>query len=122
MHYQNGGIYPLRLKAILRSRCPHCLHGPVFATFMKMHETCPVCDIKFEREDGYFMMSVFIGYIMAIAALLPIVIYLYVNDASTSWYLLSLLPTLLILSPVIFHYARIVWLHLDEVLDPRQET
>jgi uncharacterized protein (DUF983 family) len=88
---------------------------------MKMNETCPVCGIKFEREDGYFMMSVFIGYIMATVALLPIVIYLYVNDASTTWYLLSLLPALLILSPVIFHYARIVWLHLDEVLDPRQE-
>ncbi len=88
---------------------------------MKMNDTCSVCGIKFEREDGYFMMSVFIGYIMAVAALVPIVIYLYVNDASATWYLLALLPTLLILSPVIFHYARILWLHIDEVLDPRRD-
>jgi hypothetical protein len=56
-----------------------------------------------------------------VVALLPIVIYLYVNDASATWYLLTLLPTLLILSPVIFHYARVLWLHIDEVLDPRRE-
>ncbi|MCB9418746.1 MAG: DUF983 domain-containing protein [Ardenticatenaceae bacterium] len=86
-----------------------------------MNETCSVCDIKFEREDGYFMMSVFIGYVMAVAALVPIAIYLYVNDASVTWYLLALLPTLLILSPIIFHYARVLWLHIDEVLDPRRE-
>jgi uncharacterized protein (DUF983 family) len=88
---------------------------------MKMNETCSVCGIKFEREDGYFMMSVFIGYVMATAVLAPIAIFLYVNDASATWYLLALLPTLLILSPVIFHYARVLWLHIDEVLDPRRE-
>lgn len=88
---------------------------------MKMNETCSVCGIKFEREDGYFMMSVFIGYVMAVVALLPIIVYLYVNDASATWYLLVLLPTLVILSPVIFHYARVLWLHIDEVLDPRRE-
>lgn len=111
----------MRLKAILHSRCPHCRRGPVFASFMKMNETCSVCGIKFEREDGYFMMSVFIGYVMATAVLAPIAIFLYVNDASATWYLLALLPTLLILSPVIFHYARVLWLHIDEVLDPRRE-
>ncbi len=88
---------------------------------MKMNETCAVCDIKFEREDGYFMMSVFIGYVMAVAALLPIAIYLYANNASATWYLLALLPTLLLLSPAIFHYARILWLHIDELLDPRRQ-
>ena len=111
----------MRLKAILNSRCPHCLQGQVFASFMKMNETCAACGIKFERENGYFMMSVFIGYVMATAALVPITLLLYINDAPGIWYLLSLLPTLLILSPVIFHYARIVWLHLDELLDPRRE-
>ena len=111
----------MRLKAILNSRCPHCLEGEVFDTFMKMHETCPKCAIKFEREDGYFMMSVFIGYVMAVVALLPIVIALYINDATTAWYLLTLLPTLLLLSPIIFHYARMLWLHIDEVLDPRRK-
>lgn len=113
--------FHVRIKALLQSRCPRCLKGQVFRSFMKMNETCPNCSIKFEREDGYFMMSVFIGYVMATVALLPIIIFFYLNEATLAWYLTALIPTLLLLSPIIFHYARIVWLHIDELLDPRQD-
>ncbi|MCP5095137.1 MAG: DUF983 domain-containing protein, partial [Chloroflexi bacterium] len=43
----------------------------VFQTFWKMHEQCPNCGIKFEREQGYFMMAVFVGYILAFMVVLP---------------------------------------------------
>ncbi len=111
----------MRLKSLLKSRCPHCLEGEIFLSFMTMNETCPVCGIKFERENGYFMMAVFMGYVMGTAVALPLILILYLSGASLAGYLITLIPALIVLSPVIFHYARVVWLHIDEILDPRRE-
>ncbi len=44
---------------ILHHLCPRCRTGRIFGTsifriFPRMHERCPVCGLKFEREQGYF--------------------------------------------------------------------
>lgn len=111
-----------RLTAILKLRCPHCLQGQVFLRLWRMRETCPVCGIRFERESGYFMMSVFIGYILSLLVILPICITLYLRQAPVIWYVMATALILGVLSPFIFRYARILWLHLDELLDPRPEN
>ena len=110
-----------RLWALLRFRCPHCLEGAVFAGVWQTRQRCPNCGIRFEREDGYFMMSVFIGYVIATALAVPIIVILYLQDASV-WAHVGISTALLaILSPLIFRYSRMIWLHLDELLDPRRE-
>jgi uncharacterized protein (DUF983 family) len=109
----------MRLKAILQMRCPHCLKGEVFSGFLKMRENCPMCGIEYEREHGFFMMSIFIGYILGFAAVVPVLILLFLSDASIAAYFIVSALLLIPLSPFIFRYSRILWLHLDEILDPR---
>ena len=111
----------MRLVALLKQRCPHCLQGQVFFATWKMNETCPHCNIKFEREDGYFMMSVFFGYAIGAAIALPICLALYLIDAPYSWYFIATIGAFLLLLPLIFRYSRLIWLHIDEVLDPRSK-
>ena len=112
----------MRLSALLKQRCPHCLQGKVFASTWKMNETCPVCHVKFEREDGYFMMSVFIGYVIGTFITLPICLILYLVNAPFAWYFIFTIGAILLLLPLIFRYARLIWLHIDEVLDPRSQA
>ncbi len=103
---------------MLQGRCPHCLQGPVFAGVWRTHEECPVCGIRFAREDGYYMMSVFIGYVMGAVIMAPILLALYLLNVPGWWYAAAsglLVP----LSPLIFRYSRLIWLHLDELFDPR---
>src|SRR6266571_638772 len=64
------------MQGILRALCPRCRMGKIFRKsvwlFPGIHERCPVCGLKFEREDGYFLGAMYIGYglgIVAIAAL-----------------------------------------------------
>ena len=111
----------MRLPALLKQRCPHCLQGKVFASTWKMNETCSVCHIKFEREAGYFMMSVFIGYIIGAIVALLVCLILYLINAPYAWYFIFTIGAILLLFPLIFRYARLIWLHIDEVLDPRPE-
>lgn len=107
-----------RLPAILLLRCGHCLQGPVFYGLFKMHENCPVCGIKFEREQGYFLMSIFIGYCIYFALLIPLTFWLYLLDLPL-WELMTIIIIAsIILVPLVFHYARVIWLHIDEWLSP----
>lgn len=84
-----------------------------------MHAECPVCGIHFEREEGYFMMSVFIGYVISTALAVPLIVVCYVQRAPVWWYVGSNVLLLTLLSPFIFRYSRMIWLHLDELFDPR---
>ncbi|MCA9929810.1 MAG: DUF983 domain-containing protein [Anaerolineales bacterium] len=108
------------MKHITSGKCPHCLEGSIFASAMKMNEHCPVCGIKFEREDGYFLVSIFIGYILSFAILIPEMLLLYWLLNPTTWiYVIVASVTLIVAAPLIFRYGRIIWLHIDELLDPR---
>jgi uncharacterized protein (DUF983 family) len=111
----------MRLKAILRQRCPHCLQGRVFSGFFRMRAACPNCGIVYEREEGYFLMAIFVGYIFDLFLCAPLVIFLLLNEAPLSWYLIALPICLLIFAQPVFRYARVAWMHLDELLDPRRE-
>jgi uncharacterized protein (DUF983 family) len=110
----------MRLKAILRQRCPHCLQGGVFNGFLSMRSTCPLCGITYEREQGYFLMAMFVGYVFDLFLCAPLVVWLLINEAPLSWYLVSLPICLIVFAQPVFRYARVVWMHLDELLDPRR--
>src|SRR5260370_5966304 len=52
---------------IFRQRCHRRRVGnifrySIFRGFPKMHERCPVCDLKFDREPGYFLGAMYISY------------------------------------------------------------
>ena len=114
---------PNWLKAILQMKCPNCRQGNVFRSPLRMHEDCPHCGIHYEREDGYFMMAVFVGYVMSFFIAVPAVAILYFTIRPSIWgYLTGATVALLLASPIIFHYARVVWLFIDQLLDPRPET
>lgn len=110
----------MRILALLSSRCPHCLQGKVFAGLWRMHETCPVCGIRFEREQGFFMMSVFIGYVICAVLVVPLLAALYMLHADVWWYVGGSAFILIPLAPFIFRYSRVLWLHIDELFDPRK--
>ena len=39
-----------------------------------MHERCPVCDLRFEREQGYFLGAMYVSYALGLAVLGSLVI------------------------------------------------
>jgi len=107
-----------RLVAILLLRCPHCLQGRVFYGLFKMHETCPVCGIQYDREEGYFTMAIFVGYCFYLVLLIPLAFWLY-RQGLPLWQLMAIVivVSIALILPV-FRYARVVWLHIDELLSP----
>lgn len=108
-----------RLVAFFLLRCPHCYRGRIFHGVWQMYEQCPNCGIVYEREQGYFMNAIFFGYVIGFLAILPLNVFLYVREAAPIWFLVGTIGTLTLLSPLVFRYSRALWMHLDEMLDPR---
>ena len=112
------------LNDIVRQRCPRCRTGKIFARsiflgFPKMHERCPACNLRFEREPGYFLGAMYISYglalviITALAALLWRVTGWWITK-DTIWAVVLFLP----LAPAITYFSRVLWIYLDQSIDP----
>jgi len=84
-----------------------------------MHERCPVCGLQFEREPGYFLGAMYFSFGMGIvtvavfAAILWAVTGWWITKATT-WAVILFLP----LAPAITLFARILWIYLDQTVDP----
>lgn len=110
-----------RPMAILQQRCPMCLEGKVFKGIVEMHENCPVCGWRFGREPGYFVGAMYFSYGMAFP-------FIFIVGGVLWWFylrqwsilLVMLLATLIMVpfTPSIFRYSRILWMHLDILIDP----
>lgn len=112
----------MRLKAILFQRCSYCLQGSAYTSLWRMNPTCPNCGVKFEREPGYWMTAIFYGYLLGGILTIITCIPLILNKVPLIWYAIAPTIVLLITSPLIYRYARILWMHTDELLDPRDTT
>jgi uncharacterized protein (DUF983 family) len=111
---------PNRLLAIARLRCPVCLEGRTFRSLLGMYKACPVCGIHFEREHGYYLNAMFFAYALGFVIIAPTALYLYLRQVSTFWFTLTISAELLLLWPFIFRYSRVLWMHADQLLDPRR--
>src|SRR5919109_5500586 len=107
-----------RWRAVLLLRCPRCLDGRIWKRFLDMNERCPTCGLGFEREPGYFTGAMVVSYAIAVPTFGLIVIALLVAGLDTGVALLAGAALYLGLAPFIFRYSRVVWLHLDWLLDP----
>jgi uncharacterized protein (DUF983 family) len=114
------------LTAILHQLCPRCRSGKIFSSsiyrgFPRMHDHCPVCDLKFQREEGYFLGAMYISYGLALAAILIIALVLWRVttwriDKITIWAIILFVPLVL---PITL-FARILWIYLDQSIDPER--
>jgi hypothetical protein len=88
-----------------------------------MHDHCPACGLRFEREQGYFLGALYIAYALAtpILSLLTLVCWL-LGVGSVGLSFLAAIIVFFPISPMVFRYSRVIWMHLDHLLDPRTET
>jgi uncharacterized protein (DUF983 family) len=109
-----------KIGAILSARCPRCREGKVFQysafnlpKFDKMYENCPVCGLHYEVEVGFFYGAMYISYGFSVGIILTVGVLLYylAHDPPTWVYLAVVATFVILLTPVLFRYARILMLH-----------
>lgn len=105
--------------AILRSRCPRCLEGRIWRGLFSTNEACPVCALRFERETGYWTGAMVASYALGIPVLALLVLVVWLATGLDVLIALIVGDVLfLAVVPFIWRYSRVVWLHLDWLIDP----
>jgi hypothetical protein len=88
-----------------------------------MNIACPVCGLVFDRESGYFAGAMVVSYAIAVPILAAMVIALILIGGLDAVVALIIGNTAyLVLVPFIFRYSRVVWLHLDWLIDPDERS
>src|SRR4051794_27484271 len=100
------------VRALLARRCPRCGEGRVYRGLVAMNENCPVCGLRFERERGYFVGSMYVSYFFAIVFLgiLTFAGSLVWPDVDLGWLVLGAMVLFVPLVPITTQYSRIVWM------------
>lgn len=109
-----------KLTAIVTAKCPKCRKGDMFKhsaflphKFDEMYEDCPVCDLHYEREPGFFFGAMYITYSLNVAVLVTIFIILYnfLGNPELWVYIASVLSIVILFLPFVFRLSRAMYLH-----------
>jgi uncharacterized protein (DUF983 family) len=109
------------LKRSLLLRCPVCGQGKLFRGFLAMHERCPSCGVKFEREPGFFLGSIYINYgltSLIVAIAYPLLLFKYHYPKQSL--LIAGLIFVLIFPVLLFRHSRSLWIGFDQWRDPHE--
>lgn len=86
-----------------------------------MYERCAVCDLKYEREPGYFLGAMYISYGLGVATIAILGLALWIL---TSLPLVKIIVgSIILFLPLAFPLtllARVLWIYLDQSVDPEK--
>jgi uncharacterized protein (DUF983 family) len=115
---------PEYVVALLKQRCPRCLEGSIFVGWVTTREACPVCGLRYGREEGYFSGGMDLSFFLAAPVLAFIFLVLHQLFSTT----LNLVATLFLsyaaflpFAVPLFRYSRALWLYIDWQIDPATE-
>jgi uncharacterized protein (DUF983 family) len=111
-------------QGILRQVCPRCREGAMFRRFsirhwLDMYAICPVCGLKFDREQGYFLGAMYVSYGLSIPPVLALV-FLFWRLAGWGFgsAVIGAFVAYLPFVPVVVRFSRVIWIYIDRSVDP----
>lgn len=111
-----------KIQAVVQCKCPRCRKGPIFSgpiySFKGQvtNEYCSSCHLRFEREPGYFYVSMFISYAMNVAEMIAISVGAYILGVDLTYenlwiYIGIIVVGVLLFAPFNYRYSRVMLLH-----------
>ena len=112
---------PNKLYSVLFNKCPRCGVGDFFIAksaynlknFDKMNKHCPHCGENLVPEPGFYQGALYMSYAFYVAFMV-IYFLIFVNffRQYLDYFLISIIPILIILTPLFYRIARRSWLAL----------
>ena len=81
-----------------------------------MNKNCSECGYLYERESGYFTGAMFLDCVFLPVSVIPTIILFAYNGAILLGGVVGIIQ-ILILSPFVFRYSRILWIQMGYSLD-----
>lgn len=113
-------IIPEITYSTIANKCPRCHKGKVFENnnpysfknAFTMNDSCSECHLKYEREPGFFYGALYVSYALMsgifIVWFLADLLWIHMEAVSLA---IVVMASMLLLFPVVYRSARIVWLN-----------
>ena len=105
----------------LTLRCPNCGSRALFGRRFKVHDTCPSCGLRVEREGGNFTGAIAINLVVTETIWVLFLVSVLVSTWPTppvaflQWGSIALM----IVVPILFYpFSKALWLALDLLFRP----
>jgi uncharacterized protein (DUF983 family) len=116
-----------KLNSILTGSCPKCQNESMywdknplhFSKLLKMNEKCSHCGLKYQIEPSFFYGAMYVSYGLNVAigiATFIISFSFLKSDIKTAF--ISIIVSLVILSPFVLRWARNVYINMFVSYDP----
>src|SRR5262245_30685708 len=109
----------LAVPRALALRCPRCGRAPLFRGWFAMNTVCAVCDLRFERAQGYWVGAIYVNY--GVTTTIAVAGFFLLRGAAgweTAAQLALWVPFVVLFPLWFFRYSRAVWLGLEYALNP----
>ncbi|MGH2614182.1 MAG: DUF983 domain-containing protein [Thermomicrobiales bacterium] len=104
------------IRALTR-RCPYCGGRGIYDGYLALRPVCPICGVRFEREEGYFLGAYALNLIVAEFLGLGLAILLIFRTDLRHLDLIwqeAVAVALAVAFPLLFFpYSRTVWIAMD---------
>ena len=106
--------------AIINAKCPQCRKGDMFkhkwwqlSKFVKFYQLCPTCNLRFDREPGFFHGAMYISYAMIVAMVTTawFILFFIFEDPELEVYIGVIIVLNIVLLPIFFRYSRVLYLY-----------
>ncbi|MPR36805.1 DUF983 domain-containing protein [Salmonirosea aquatica] len=118
-----------KLYSIATNTCPRCQEGPFFKTanpydlkqFDKINPVCSYCGESFQREPGFYIGAMYISYALSVALVVTAFVgFVIIFGLDIEYVLAGLILAIIVLLPILFRTARIIWLNIFVKYDPEK--
>jgi uncharacterized protein (DUF983 family) len=100
-------------------RCPRCGRAPLFRGWFTMNVVCAVCDLRFERAQGYWVGAIYVNYTVTVGIAVAGCFLLWaLADVDPVGQLILWVPFVVAFPLWFFRYSRSLWLGLEYGLNP----
>lgn len=108
-----------QLQAVINCKCPRCREGAIYThslfstNYASMNERCPVCNLRYEIEPGFFWAAMYVSYAFNVAELVTtgIIAAQFLGENEIWWLIGIVLSPIFVLMPFNFRYSRVLLLH-----------
>src|SRR3954470_21662385 len=115
---QDGKPSPATMirRALLR-RCPNCGGRGIFASYTRLREHCPTCDIRLQRGESDYFIGAYLLNLVAVELLFALMLAIWVvaTYPDTPWRLIQWGGLVLMIAGAVLCYpfAVALWLAAD---------
>ncbi len=109
------------LYSMFKNKCTYCHQGDVFveknpyklSKMFDMHKTCSHCELKYEKEPGFFYGAMYVSYALTVGwFLIWFALQSYLLQWDSTLFLVVFIVFLVLSAPLNLRWSRIIWLNI----------